>query len=170
MFLTQLPCSILQLHGKKEKLSFISFNSSSSCFNFCSTRLPSLLRLLTAPFHCPDVEISSDRHWAAVFCVVDESIQYPLKVFLRHARRPVTAVEIYSAYLYSHEVILRVFHDLLEGICAAGPDGCGAFRIGLLSESVQISVLVSNNDIYFFVAHSLRQQVLCCFAVVQIYL
>ena len=86
----------------------------------------------------------------------------PLKVFLRHARRHVTAVEIYSAYLHSHEVILRVIHDLLEGICATGSDGCGAFRIGLSSTSVQIPVLVSNNDDIY--------GVLCCFAVVEIYM
>ena len=83
-----------------------------------------LLRLLTAPFHCLGVEITSDSHWAAVFCVVNESIQNPLKVFLRHTRRHVTAVEIHFAYLHSHEGILRVFHDFLRGMFTTGPDGC----------------------------------------------
>ena len=41
--------------------------------------LPPLLRLLTTPFHCPGVKITSDDHWAAVVCVVDESIQHPPK-------------------------------------------------------------------------------------------
>ena len=84
----------------------------------------SLLRLLTAPFHCPGVKITSDDHWAAVFCVVNESDQHSLKVFLLYTQRHVTAVEMHSAYLHSYEGILRVFHDLLEGVFATGSDGC----------------------------------------------
>ena len=86
--------------------------------------LTPLLRLRTASFHCPGVKIASYCHWAAAFCIVNESTQHPYKVFLLHNRRHVTAVEMHSAYLHSLEGILRVFHDLLEAVFATGPDGC----------------------------------------------